>query len=215
MKLSTIPKKSLVAAVCAAPSLLWSLWIFFSAALPILWNGVPFYSFNRVLGIKYLLDLLGLLLGIILLIWFLMPKNRRYQTGLKVVLCVIIAHSVTIKVMVVAISQVDISQTVLSLLALLLGADAILLIGALAKKSTEKLAALSVLLWSLWRLISAIVQDWIPMSQNPEITTGYLAYFIGYSLATGFLLALLWAAALWLHPVLERPMLQPLKEEKE
>jgi len=213
MKLSHIPKKSAVAAVCTAPSLLWSVWIFFSAALPIIWNGLPFYDVNPVLSIKHVLDLLALLTGIVLLAWFLIPGNRRYQTGLKVILGLIIAQAVISKVMAIVFFQAGTNLTVLSWLALLLGADAVLLFGALAKKSTEKLAALAVLIWRLWYLVTAVLQEWIPMSRNPEVTGGMLSKIVILSIASSILPALLWAAALFLHPVLERPMLQPHKKE--
>ena len=208
MKLSAVPKKSLAAAACAAPSLLWSLWIFFSAAWFTIWDGLPFINVNPVLSIKHVLDLLALLTGIALFAWLFIPNNSRYRTGLKVGLGLIIAQGVISKVMAIAFFQVGAGQTVLSWLTLLLGADAILLFGALAKKSTEKLAALAMAVWYLWAFSQNMTQYWIPMGRDPDIAGGALAYMIVHSIATSVLPALLWAAALWLHPVLTRAMLE-------
>jgi len=211
MKLSAVPKKSLAAAACAALLALWTV------RNVVLWLSSynPFFLGTSVRLSGQILNLISALLGIALLVWLVIPNNRRYRTGLKVLLGLVLAEAVVSKALPIVFGQVSISgSTALTWLALLLGSYVILLFGALTKKSTEKLAALARLIWLVWPLIDSMVNQWrfigrtpqVPMNEHVKMTIQMAAMII--------LPALLWAAALYLHPVLERPMLQPLKDRE-
>jgi len=208
MKLSSVPKKSLIAAACVMIKLLWDarmLWTTFLTIEMQFRSPVPAY--------QTVLNLVSFLIGVVLFVWFVIP-NRYYKVGLKVLLGSLVALSVVSEVLPVAFSRatihvndIDIGRIVLSWLTLLLGSYAILLFGALAKKRTEKLAALSVLVWFLvWNA----AQFWKIFT---EISLWGFSTYVDVVLI--ILSRLLFAAALWLHPVLERPMLQPQEQEKE
>jgi len=206
-KLSGVPKKSFAAAACIALLLLRQLWV----TVPWLVMSRPLSPGSPLPLANTLLSLVAALLGIALSVWLLAPNNRRYKLGLKVILGLTVAQAVVSVLAPITISsfyRANIGRTAISLLNLLLSAFAILLFGALAKKSTEKLAALAMAVWYLWAFSQNMTQYWIPMGRDPDIAGGALAYMIVHSIATSVLPALLWAAALWLHPVLTRAMLE-------
>jgi len=208
MKLPAVPKKSIAAAVCIAIKLLWDarmLWTTFLTIETQFMSPVPAY--------QTVLNLVSFLIGIVLFVWFVIP-NRHYKVGLKVLLGSLVALSVVSEVLPVVFSwatihvdNIDTGRIVLSWLTLLLGSYAILLFGALAKKGTEKFAALAVLVWFLvWNA----AQFW---KMFTEINLWGFSTYVDVVLI--ILSRLLFAAALWLHPVLERPMLQPQAKEKQ
>jgi hypothetical protein len=88
-----------------------------------------------------------------------------------------------------------------TLLSLLLSPHMILVAGLLARKSTERIAAASALAWPIF---------WVLVNLSSESLT----YILSYA-AASLLQGLLLAAALWLRPVLERPMLEKTHTEEE
>jgi len=197
MKLSAVPKKSIAAALCAALLFLWNAW---NAAL---WFSTVEFSFEfSAPWYSSVPSLLSPLLGIAVLVWFVLPNNRRYKTGLKVILGIIVTLtwiSELISIAGMSSAGSAFGQMAFSLLNLLLNANVILLFGALIKRSTEKLAALAALVWPLASLvIMAMDGAWRTVFD-----------------AAALLPLLLWATLLYFHPVLKRPMLQPNEKETE
>jgi len=201
MKLSTVPKKSLAAAVCAALNLLWS------GGTALVFSATEIYLKSELSVYDKVMGLILPLLASALYLWFLIPNNRRYRGGLKVILSLLVAHHVVTIAMSIdstIFDRANIGKTALGLLNLLLSAFAILLFGAFANKRTEKLAALAMVAWSLAK---AVGPDWKIISENLFANAGLLLVIL--------LSALLMAAPIWLHPVLERPILQTQAKDKE
>jgi len=222
-RLSAVPKKSRAAAVCQLVMLLWGVWMLgltmLTSYMLYFRSGLPAREIQP--PHRLALNLTFALLAIVLSLWYIIPNNRHYKTGLKVILGLFVARAlitdvVSIVRIVSAPGQADIGAMALSLLAVVLGANAILLYGALRKRSTEKLAALAVLVWfvvhnveSTWRDVS---QGWSAAAEN-DFTRMFIVN-TAINIMVPLLIALLTAAALYLHPVLERPMLQPRQEEQ-
>ena len=201
MKLSTIPKKSLAAAVCAYLYALWSAWTAFAFTATQIYLESELSVYSKAMG------LISPLLAIALWVWYLIPNNRRYHTGLKIILGLIVAQAVVIDIVSfagTALQLADIGRMALSLLRTLLSTFAILLFGALVKKSTEKPAALAMLVWFLVQNAEAI---WKMFTEKDLSKAGMILAVL--------LTALLMVAPLFLHPVLERPILQSHEKETE
>ena len=194
MKLLTdVPKKSVVAAACVAVLLLWGL--------PGLLGNLTFLFRGSFLSVS-MFSAYAPLLGYAVLVWYLVPGNRHYRLGLEIVLggaAVLAALPRLLEVFQAGWGNPG--QMLLLLLGPLLSPNIILFAGLLARKSTERIAAASALAWPIF---------WVLVNLSSESLT-YILSYAAVSLLQGLLLA----AALWLHPVLERPMLEKIHTEEE
>jgi len=198
MKLSSVPKKSIAAAVCAALLCAFQVYSIISSIR-------VFYPSAAIHTI--VLDLLATLLALAMYVWFLVPNNRLYRAGLAVILSLLVFRRIAYELM------IQVPRTPLGILSALLHVSVyiLLLIGVLANKRTEKPAGVM----SAVQAVFSFALNFWPMADN-MLAQGVPVRIVVINAALGLfytLPGLLLAAALLLHPVTARPMLQP--EEKE